>query len=64
MQKYIEKGYGIHCDTIDDAEELLTWLDTNGYEWASCSSYIEEHKYKTYENKLFNNFSIIIFVEL
>lgn len=50
LKKYIEKGYGIHCDTIDDAEELLTWLDTNGYEWASCSSYIEEHKYKTYGN--------------
>ncbi len=80
LKKYIEKGYAIHCETLNDAEELLTWLDDNGYKWRNGVRYIEEHKYFKYgENTTYlpcegsycskghflnQNFSVINFKEL
>lgn len=80
LKKYIEKGYAIHCETLNDAEELLTWLDANGYKWCNGVRYIEEHNYFKYgENTTYlpcegsycskghflnENFSIINFKEI
>jgi hypothetical protein len=41
----------VHCSTIEEAKELLTWADSKGLKWCDLVSYLDKDYYSDYRDQ-------------
>lgn len=51
LLEYIKADYVIHCETIEEAQQLAERIDQLGYMWCDHQRYTENLHYGNYDNR-------------